>query len=376
MSEHNWSALDRRTFLKAAGAAVALGTVGGALAACGGGSSAASSTAAAAPVAMKPDGDINVFNWAQYMDPKVISDFEAKYGIKVHQTYFDNMDSMMAKLNAGVMFDVIFPENAEAMKLVQAGKLLALDHAQLTSWSDILPYFADPWYDPGAKFTAPYSLWTTGIGWHANELGELPASWDTLWNTPKADGKLFLLDDAREVIGMSLMRLGLDPNSTNPDDINKATDALLTLMPQVRGFSSVNTQFINNTAWMQEMWSGQAWQAISQMKDPQNVRFASVPNQTPLNNDTIAIPANAEHPGSAMLFLDWVLSPQTVGQNISYTGYPQATKAGVEAYNTMTKDYAFLALDANAIATTKHFEPLKPQDLALWNAAWLKIKAA
>lgn len=375
MSNLEWSALNRRTFLKAAGAAVVLGSVGAGLAACGGSSNLAATTTAKKIVA-KPDGDLLLFNWAQYMDPTVISGFEKEYGVKVNESYFDNMDAMMAKLNAGVQFDVTFPENSTTAKLVQAGKLMQIDHDQLKNWQYVQPYFQDPWYDPKGQHSIPYSFWTTGIGWRSDKLGALPASWDVFWNTKAASGKIWLLDDSREVLGMSLMRLGYDVNSIDSDQIAKATDALSQLMPHVRGFSSVNNQLINGTSWLGQIWSGQQWQALLQVENPNDFQYATVAGQTALNNDAVVIPANAPHPGTALLFLDWILNPDNVKANVNYTGYPQATQQGIAVYDEMVSNYPFLKIDTSQISTSQHFEPLQPQALALVNEAWLKVKAA
>ena len=310
------------------------------------------------------------------MDPTVISGFEKEYGVKVNESYFDNMDAMMAKLNAGVQFDVTFPENSTTAKLVQAGKLMQIDHDQLKNWQYVQPYFQDPWYDPKGQHSIPYSFWTTGIGWRSDKLGALPASWDVFWNTKAASGKIWLLDDSREVLGMSLMRLGYDVNSIDSDQIAKATDALSQLMPHVRGFSSVNNQLINGTSWLGQIWSGQQWQALLQVENPNDFQYATVAGQTALNNDAVVIPANAPHPGTALLFLDWILNPDNVKANVNYTGYPQATQQGIAVYDEMVSNYPFLKIDTSQISTSQHFEPLQPQALALVNEAWLKVKAA
>jgi spermidine/putrescine transport system substrate-binding protein len=372
---HDWTQhrLDRRRLLRGA-AGVALGASPLLAAACGGSSSSGGSSK---KIVAKADGDLLFFNWAQYTDPKVISGFEKEYGVKVHVSNFDNMDAMMAKINAGVKYDVIFPENSIADKLVK-GKLLAeIDHSQLKNWNEALPYFSDPWYDPGAKHTIPYALWTTGIGWRTDKVsGPMTGTWDDLWNHPDAKGKVWLLDDMREVLGMSLLRKGHDLNSTDKGQVDEATSEILKLMPAVRGFTSVNNQFIDGSGTLMHIWSGQVWQTISAVKNPEVYRFELPKGETPLNTDTVAIPKNAPHPGTALLFLDWILKPENVDANIHYMGYPQGTKQGLETYNTMTKQAPYLAIDSSTIGSAKHFEPLSPQELATWGADWTKVKAA
>ena len=73
--------------------------------------------------ALKPDGDLEYFNWAQYINPKLLKGFSKEYGVKVNESNFTNMDNMLAKLRAGVKYDVAFPEAQTAALLVKANLL-------------------------------------------------------------------------------------------------------------------------------------------------------------------------------------------------------------------------------------------------------------
>ena len=65
------------------------------------------------------------------------------------------METMLAKIRAGVKYDVAFPEAQTAAQLVQAKLLAPLDHAKLTNWGQVNEAFHNPWYDSGAKFRCP-----------------------------------------------------------------------------------------------------------------------------------------------------------------------------------------------------------------------------
>ncbi len=82
------------------------------------------------PKALKPDGDLAYFNWAQYINPKLLRGFEKEYKVKVKESNFTNMDNMLAKLRAGVKYDVAFPEAQTAAQLVKANFLAPLDHVE------------------------------------------------------------------------------------------------------------------------------------------------------------------------------------------------------------------------------------------------------
>jgi len=156
------------------------------------------------PKALKPDGDLAYFNWAQYINPKLLRGFEKAYKVKVHESNFTNMDNMLAKFRAGVKFDVAFPEAQTAAQLVKANLLAPLDHSNITNWSQVNSAFHNPWYDAGAKYTVPYAIWTTGIAWRTDKVKGMTGSWNDLWNHPEAAKHTYLLDDMRERINRPL----------------------------------------------------------------------------------------------------------------------------------------------------------------------------
>src|SRR4030081_126283 len=132
MGSDIWNAgINRRDLLRA-GAALGLGGSALWLAACGSGTTSTATTPNLKYPKAQIDGDLDYFNWSQYLSPDLITGFEKKYGVKVNSTNFDNMQSMMAKLNAGIPYDLTFPTMDYVDQLVRANALLPIDHTQLT----------------------------------------------------------------------------------------------------------------------------------------------------------------------------------------------------------------------------------------------------
>ena len=166
------------------------------------------------PKALKPDGDLAYFNWAQYIDPKLLRGFEKAYKVKVKESNFTNMENMLAKLRSGVKYDVAFPEAQTASQLVRAKFVAELDHDKLVNWPQVNSAFHNPWYDAGAKHSVPYAIWTTGITYRTDKVKGMTGSWNDLWNHPEAAKHTYLLDDFHEVLAMGLLKTGTkDVNS-------------------------------------------------------------------------------------------------------------------------------------------------------------------
>ena len=183
--------LDRREFLqRSAGAAIALSGSSAFLAACSseGGDAgdghdrgALRARPAGQPVTLplyddnpaiaanlEPEaGPLKIYNWIDYLDKKTLKKFEKEFGVKTEITIFNTMDEAVAKLRSGgVDFDVFFPTVDRLGKLV-AGKLLQpvnlsyIPNLEANIW----PQLTSPFYDVGSRYTVPYVIYTTGIGY-------------------------------------------------------------------------------------------------------------------------------------------------------------------------------------------------------------------
>jgi spermidine/putrescine transport system substrate-binding protein len=326
--------------------------------------------------ALKPDGDLAFFNWAQYMDPKLLRAFEKEYKVKVKESNFTNMETMLAKLRSGVKYDVTFPEAQTAAQLVKAKFVAELDHDKLKNWGEVDEAFHDPWYDPDAKHSVPYAIWTSGITYRTDKVKGMTGSWNDLWNHPEAAKHTYLLDDFREVIGMGLLKTGTkDVNSTSASAVGKSQAAILKLKPRLRGFTSLNTEMANGTSWLTQMWSGTTYQALLASKHPELLKYQVNKEGIPVGSDTIMVLKNAPHPNTAMLFVDFMLRPENSSQNVGVIGYPMMTKAGLKTYGTLTKKYPWLKVTSDEVENGQRFKPQDPKTLQLWTTAWSKIRA-
>ena len=379
MASDNWKAeINRRDFLRG-GAALGLGGTALWLAACGGTGTGAASTPTPInyPKAVI-DGDLEYFNWSEYLDPDTIKAFEKHYGVKVNQTNFDNMQGMMAKINAGIPYDVTFPTMDFVDQLVKANALLPIDHTQLDNWSEVPSYFNDPWYDPKALYSVPYALWTTGICWRTDKVTtSLAGSWGDFWTlAPSYSGKIFLLDDFQETLGMSLLRNHNDINSGKKNELDNAVAEVLKIKGNLRGFSTDDiTNLVSGSAWVHHAWSGDVYQVINQVNNPEVFKYETASEGVPTGNDTFVIPKNAKHPGTALKFIDWMLAPENATNNVNYFGYPQVTTTGIAAYSKLVEQYPFLSLTLDqAIHGLREIVPTGAK-LQLWDSEWTKVKA-
>ncbi|WP_042422700.1 polyamine ABC transporter substrate-binding protein [Streptacidiphilus anmyonensis] len=377
MSDHlpQRSQLSRRSLLRAGG----LGVLGLGLAGCGFSQPATASPAQTdKPIDVKVDGPLVYFNWADYIDPSVFAGFQKEYGVKIVQSNFDSMPGMVAKLDAGNKYDVIFPSAKYAQRLAQAGRLRAIDHTKLRNAELVFgsyPYFEDPWYDPKSAHTVPFTMYKTGIGWRRDKLGALTGSWQDLWDA-QSSGTTFLLDDEDEVLGMAALKLGLDPNTSAQGDLDRITSLLHTLRPNLRGFSSDDyNNLLDGTATMTQAWSGDMVCVLNQAKDATLYGFEVAKEGSPINSDCFAIPADAEHPGTAMLFIDYLLRPENAIKTIQYLGYPMPVHGTESTYAGLVKQLPQCMIEPGDLKPSLYFRNPTAAGAQARDTAWTDVKA-
>jgi spermidine/putrescine transport system substrate-binding protein len=362
----------RRRDLLRAGAGLAAGAL---LTGCGVGPQSAPEVTVQEVAAPKIDGDLLIFNWTEYMNPKVVKSFEKQYGVQVTTSNFDSMSGMMAKLRSGNRYDLIFPTADYVSRLNRLGALRPLDRAVLSNSDSIYPFFDDPWYDPASGHTVPYGMYTTGIAWRTDLAGELTGSWNDL-ATEAAKGRTFMLDDFQEAIGQANLLNGFELNTVDPAQLEQSQATLEMQKGFLRGYSTNPApNLVSGTAWIHHAWNGDVINARNQSKHPEDIRFQTCSEGIPVGSDCMAIPANARHPGTATLFIDWMLDPEHASENVSWFGYPMPIKGTEDAFAKLASDDPEIQITTEDLAKGQQFRELPRDDKAAWDRIWTEVKA-
>ena len=288
------------------------------------------------------------------------------------------MESMQAKLAAGNQYDIIFPSAQWVQKLVAANQLHTIDPSTLKNAPlifDHYAYFADPWYDAKSGHSIPFSMYKTGIAWRKDKLGEtLTGGWSDLWNET-SKGRTFVLDDRDEVLGMLSLLLGYELNTAGDRELGNIVDRFRSLRPYLRGFSSDDyNNLLSGDAWMHQTWSGDMAALLWQAEDASIYGFEAPSQGTPINSDTYAIPINARHPGTALLFIDYMLRPENVEKNINYIGYPMPVHGTEGAYQEIVADYPECTVTVADLARGLYFSNDSVVKTQARDAAYTEMK--
>ena len=218
----------------------------------------------------------------------------------------------------------------------------AIDRAQLTNADQVFysgSYFNDPWYDDGSQVSIPFTVYKTGIGWRTDKVSSMTDCWYDLWNED-ARGHVFTLDDQDETLAMAALLLGYDVNTAKATELDEIKKLLISQKEYLRAYSSDDiNNMMSGDAWVHHMWSGDFLYVKQGLADdPTKFDFQAPSEGVPINSDTYAIPTNAQHPGTAMLFIDYLLRPENAIKNMNYLYYPFPVKDALPAFADLAKD--------------------------------------
>ena len=287
---------------------------------------------------------VNVYNWSDYIDPKVLEDFTKETGIKVTYDTYDNNEIVETKLLAGKSgYDVVVPSGPFLQRLIKAGAFQKLDKAKLPNlthmWPEVMQRLQV--FDPGNQYAVNYMWGTTGIGVNVRKvrerLGTQPLNtWDIVlkpeFATRLKDCGVQVLDAPEDVFPNVLNYLGLNPDSKKPEDLQRAGDAMFRVRGAVQKFHS--SEYINGLAngdiCMAVGYSGDVIQAKKRAEEAKNdVEIAyMIPREGALMwFDSIAIPADAKNVAEAHAFIDFLMRPQVAAANANFVAYASGNLA-------------------------------------------------
>jgi spermidine/putrescine-binding protein len=292
-------------------------------AACGGDDTAGAPTAECAPG--QTDGDLLLYNWNDYMDPDIIADFEAEFGVSVIEDFYPSNEEMLARVVAGgAQYDVVVPTDYMLSIMIEDGLLLPLTRTAVPNIANVDDDFLDPPYDPGLGHSVPFLWGTTGLGVNVGLLGDVEPSWALVFDPEVAGnlpGRILLLDDARETMAAALHWLGFSPNTTDEAELQAAADVIATARAWTAAYNSdlYADLLVSGEVVVALGYSGNFLEAFGEDED-----FAYVVPQegATLWTDNLAILATAPHPCTAHTFLDFVLRPEQGARLTNYIYYP------------------------------------------------------
>lgn len=334
---------------------------------------------------------VHVYNWIDYVGPTTIADFEAQTGIKVVYDTYDANEVLETKMLTGRSgYDVVFPSSVPLARQIEAGAIGRLDKSRLPNLVHMDPLVMQriALNDPGNEHAIPWMWGTAGLGYNPamveKALGtDRLESWSAIFD-PSVAAKLAkcgiaMMDVPEDTFMAARIYLGLDANSEKPEDLAAAEALLRAVRPHIRYFNT--SQMMNDLA-SGEVCVGFSWNGyILQARDrgaaaarPVQLAYAIPKEGTFIWFDTVAIPADAPHPGNAHAFLDYLMEPEVIAKVSNHIGYANGNRGSLPHLEARIREDPAVYPPAEVVHRLHPDTPESPGYKREASRAWTRIK--
>lgn len=319
---------------------------------------------------------LNVFNWSSYIAPETVPEFEKEFGVRVRYGLYESNEEMLAKVMTGNSgWDVVFPTHSRIQPMVRNGLLARLDHSKLRNLDNLsAPQFRHPFWDPQLDYCVPYMWNATGIVYNTSVAP--PVSWADLWRSD-VKGRVTMLDDAEDVIGACLLKLGFSFDSTDVAQLAEARAQAVAQKKSLRAYinAEVRDQLVSGDVLMAQLWSTTAEGAIRGAVAGK-LKFVYPREGFPVYCDNAAILRESRHLEAAHEFLDYLLRPNVSARIAIAAETATADSAARELLPPEIRESRTLYPDAETMKRAVWPPPLASAAQRYRDRIWTEIKSA
>ncbi len=340
---------------------------------------------------------LNVYNWGEYISDgsedslNTIKAFEQWYRetygqkVKVNYTTYASNEDMYAKLSSGaVSYDVIIPSDYMIARLAQENMLLPLDFANIPNYEYIDESFRGLYYDPQDTYSVPYTYGVVGVIYNASVVDEADArGWDLMWNE-KYKGNIVQFNNSRDAFATAMYKLGIDVNTTDRAEWERALAELKTQAPLVKSYvmDEIYNMMESGEAAVGAYYAGDYFTMLDAQAEGVDLRFY-YPERTNYFVDAMCIPSCCQHKELAEIFINYMLSEEPAVANAEYIYYasPNALVYENEEYREELGEEAMEILypgieDFSKLYNEYAYQNLDPETLDFVNTLWESLKIA
>ncbi|MBQ0092196.1 MAG: extracellular solute-binding protein [Clostridiales bacterium] len=329
-----------------------------------------------------------VYNWGEYISDgeddslDVNLAFEAVTGIHVEYSTFDSNESMYSTLiGGGVTYDVIIPSDYMISRLIKENRLKKIDYTTLSNYQYIDERYRVSDYDPTGEYSIPYAGGYLGVIYNNTMVDEadVDGTWSLLWNE-KYKGQILGIDNARDAFAAAQYALGLDVNSVNYDDWDKAAQKLMEQTPLLQGrvMDQIFAKMQGENAAIAYYYAGDYLTMVDAMDESgvggDHLSFYLPSEGTNIFFDAMCIPEGCQNYEAALLYLNFMMEPYVSWQNAEYICYTCPNTAVMENEEYSLQGNEFLYPEGEVKAS--YYTNLPDDVLKYYEKLWNKVKSS
>ncbi len=331
---------------------------------------------------------LHLYNWNNYIAPETVKRFEAECRCEVVQTYYSDNEELLAKLAAGAKgYDILVPTGNTVEALIKGGQLQPLDKAKLPNFGNVDPAYLNTSFDPGNRFSVPYAMSTTILGYNdvkMKELGVPTNTWAAIFDPTflgKVKGRVTVLDSASELFAAALIHLGYSANDTDEKHWREAADLVKKAKPYWAAFnaSSYIKELTVGNIWLVHGYSNDIFQANQDAQAagrPFRIVQGMPREGAVLAVDSMVIHRSAPRPDLAHKFINFMLDGRNSAELTNLIGSGNPNLAAAQYIKPELKALPAVFPPKDVAARLVQLKELTPAQRRLRNRLWTEIKAS
>jgi spermidine/putrescine transport system substrate-binding protein len=328
-----------------------------------------------APGKQTSKGEVNVFNWGEYIDETIFADFENEYGIKVNYSVFQSNEEMYSMLRmGGTNFDLIIPSDYMISRMISEDMLEVLNFNNIPNDSLIDDIYKDLEYDPEGKYTVAYMTGTVGLIYNSALIHDDITSWGSLFDSKYA-GQILMFDNPRDAFGIALKYLGYSQNTTDENEIRKAYELLVQQKPVLQAYvmDQIYDKLESGEAAIGPFYAGPYFVMLENNPDLVFVRPVEGSNWF---IDAMCVPKGAKNKTNAELFIDFMCRTDVALKNMEYIWYASANFEAAELFGADLDpdNYEVMFASHETLKNCDILTNLPAETQALYDQLWVELK--
>ena len=321
---------------------------------------------------------LNVFNWGEYMSIgaegslDVNAAFEALTGIKVNYMNFESNEAMYSKIKSeAVSYDILIPSDYMIARLISEDMLQPLDFSKIDNYHYIDEQYKNLYFDPDNAYSVPYNV---GLIYDTSVVEGTPDSWNIMWDAKYTDN-ILTFNNPRDTFAIAQFLLGIDINSENKADWDKAAEKLKEQNPvlQARVMDEVFNKMEAGNAAIAPYYAGDY---LTMAETNPDLTFVYPKEGTNIFVDSICVPKNAQNYDAAMLYINFLLEPEVALANAEYICYASPNTAVTENPDYALYQNEILYPAAENMPKTEYFHDIDPEIRTYYEKLWEEILLA
>lgn len=319
------------------------------------------------------NGVVNVYNWGEYIDENLLTQFEEETGIKVNYKTFETNEQMYSVFKqGGVKYDVIIPSDYMISRMIDEDMLEPLDFNNIPNFALIDESLVNPEYDPENLYSVPYTWGTVGIIYDPAVVGEV-TSWSTLFDETNA-GQILMFDNPRDSMAIALKYLGYSANTTDEAELDEAYELLLEQKPILQGYvmDQIYDKLESGEAAIGPYYAGDY---LIMLETNPNLKFCIPEEGSNIFVDAMCIPKAAENQANAEAFINFFCRTDVSLKNAEATGY---ASPNVEVRDQLDLDELSESVMyplPEVLTNLESFINLPQETLNYYDEIWVKLKS-